>query len=74
MNIRAFVLLFYILLFYYFIVGFELNIVPFINIYILIQNITIKSIVPPANANANNTPNANNGIPIYCRINGISVR
>ncbi len=39
---------------------------------IIMKNTTVNNIVPPANANANSTPSANIGIPIYCIKNGTS--
>ncbi len=58
-------------MFYYYVAG--ANIVPFIKKNINTKNSTANSIVPPAKDNANNIPNANNGIPIYCIINGKNV-
>ena len=40
---------------------------------IIRKNTIVNNIVPPANANANNTPKANIGIPIYCTKNGTNV-
>ena len=39
-----------------------------------IKNITTNINVPNVNANPNITPNANNGIAIYCNINGRNCR
>ena len=52
---------------------FRNNIVPFIKKYINIKNNIMNNNVPPAKANANNAPRINNGIPIYCIINGKNV-
>ena len=68
-------LIYYLLsIIYIYFIGFEVNIVPFIKKYITTKNNIVNSRVPPANATANMIPRINNGIAIYCNINGKNVK